>query len=92
MSATLDLLVTTLIDHFGMEEKTVTGQSRLDELEVDSLAMLEMLTILEDEHGIPLPEDATDIQAHATLEQVAALLEATAAAAVTPAGTSGPRT
>lgn len=92
MSAMLELLISTLTEHFGMDEGSVTAQSRLDELEVDSLALLEMLTILEDEHGIPLPEEPANIQSHSTLADVAELLETTVASAASgvPAGVSGP--
>ncbi|MEV4442778.1 acyl carrier protein [Streptomyces sp. NPDC049577] len=86
VTAVLPLLITCLVEHFGRDPEAVTADTRLEDLEMDSLAVLELLTVLEDEHGIPLPEDTGSLHDGSTLADVAALIErARAASAEAPA-------
>ncbi|MFF8841847.1 acyl carrier protein [Streptomyces sp. NPDC015127] len=75
----LPLLTTYLVEHFGRDPQIVTADSRLEDLGLDSLAVLELLTILEDEHDIPMPEDNGSLKGSSTLGDVAALIDLQAA-------------
>ncbi|MFD7342144.1 acyl carrier protein [Streptomyces violascens] len=77
MAPVLSLLIAKLVEHFGRDPESITPQSSLEELELDSLAVLELLTILVDEHGIPMPEDSGSLKESSTLSDVAELIEQT---------------
>ncbi|EPH46083.1 phosphopantetheine-binding protein [Streptomyces aurantiacus] len=71
----LDLVMETLTQHIGRDPEAVTPSTRLDQLDVDSLALLELLCTLEDEHNVRVPDEIGDIHGGLTLTEIADLLE-----------------
>ncbi|HWU10946.1 MAG TPA: phosphopantetheine-binding protein [Streptomyces sp.] len=82
----LALLVGTLTDHFGKTAGAFGPGTRLEELEVDSIAMLELLTILEDDHNLHMPDDITALRDNPTLSEVADFLQSVQPATAPAAG------
>ncbi|MFF5706619.1 acyl carrier protein [Streptomyces sp. NPDC012794] len=66
----LDLLVHTFTDHFGRTAADLGPGTRLDELEVDSIVLLELLTVLHDQHGLRVPDGITALRGNPTLGEV----------------------
>jgi acyl carrier protein len=54
-SRVIDALV-----EFGEERENVTPQSRFEELEVDSLDLVELAQIVEDEYGVEIKDSDLD--------------------------------
>ncbi|MWA08178.1 acyl carrier protein [Streptomyces sp. BA2] len=69
-----DRIVTMLREHFEIEEDLVRPEATFAELDMDSLAMAEMLAILEDEEGVPMPASIPGIGAQTTLAEGAPIL------------------
>ncbi|MFG2652547.1 phosphopantetheine-binding protein [Streptomyces sp. NPDC048436] len=69
------MLITTLVEDLGQDPEAVRPDTRLGELEVDSLALLELLTILEDEHHLQMPDDVGAFSNDPTLAEVADYLQ-----------------
>ncbi|MFH8367586.1 acyl carrier protein [Streptomyces sp. NPDC018031] len=73
MSSTYDRLVTLLGDGFGIEPGEVTPETTFEELDLDSLALVELTLTAQDEFGIQLADD--DLQASNTLAKTAEVLD-----------------
>lgn len=83
------LVARHLVEHFGIEAEAISPAATLEDLQLDSMALVELLLVLEEEFGMPMPED--DDTAPRTLGELvdrldAAQREITAAAAGTAGG------
>ena len=67
-------LTNVLVNELGLDESKITVEADLeDDLEIDSLGVVELLMALEDEFGVKIPdEEAENIR---TVEQTVDLLE-----------------
>lgn len=93
-ASALALIRQKLADELGIDPAAVTAHAHLQaDLALDSLDVIELLTMLEDEVGVPLgPEIVSDHRRIATVGALAALVceVSASAAAVAPArGTAG---
>ena len=52
--------VTDALVEFGEEREAITLDARLEDLEVDSLDLVELAQIVEDEYGVELSDDDMD--------------------------------
>jgi acyl carrier protein len=75
-SPTFAVISAVLIEQFHLEAGAVEPQVALDQLGLDSLALMEFVFAVEDRLGIRIPEDRLDPrQAGVTLERLALLLD-----------------
>ena len=75
-SPTFAAISAVLIEQFHLEAGAVGPQVGLDQLGLDSLALMEFVFAVEDRLGVRIPEDRLDPrQAGVTLEQFALLLD-----------------
>ncbi|KUJ69432.1 hypothetical protein ACZ90_11080 [Streptomyces albus subsp. albus] len=74
MSSTYDRLVSLLANGFGIEPGEVTPETTFTELDLDSLALVELTLSAQDEFGIQLDDD--ELQGAYTLGQTAGVLDA----------------
>lgn len=81
-------LETMLRDHFEIAPEALRPDATFRELEIDSLAMAEILAIVEDEDGVSLPHDLPGLGADTTLADGLRII-AEAAEAVGAAGAGG---
>lgn len=82
MEPVYDVLVRLLTDHFGVPHDLINPDATFEDMELDSLALVELATLLEDTLGVSLPEEG----AGRTLGEAAAYLtEATEAVGATEA-------
>ncbi|MCF3105448.1 acyl carrier protein [Streptomyces roseoverticillatus] len=70
------LLTNILTEHLGKAPETIGPNSKLADIGLDSLTLMEVLTIIEDDHNIHLPEDLQRPDEEATLTDLADLLAA----------------
>lgn len=81
-----------LVQHFGIEPETISPTATLEDIGLDSMALVELLLVLEEEFGMPMPED-DDAATPKTLGELVERLETArreltaAAAAAAPSGT-----
>ena len=74
--STFDAISAVLIEQFHVEAGAIGPQAALDQLGLDSLALMEFVFAVEDRFGVRIPEDRLDPrQAGVTLEQLAFLLD-----------------
>ncbi|MBH5334681.1 acyl carrier protein [Streptomyces pactum] len=73
MSSTYDRLVTLLTNGFGIEPGEVSPETTFEELDLDSLALVELTLAAQDEFGIQLADD--DLHAANTLAQTVEVLD-----------------
>ncbi len=79
--STFDAISTVLVDQFQVDAGTVLPKVALDQLGLDSLALMEFVFAVEDRFDVRIPEDRLDPrQAGVTLEQLAVLLDEAIAA------------
>ena len=79
--STFDAVSAVLVDQFRVDAATVQPQVALDQLGLDSLALMEFVFAVEDRFDVRIPEDRLDPrQAGVTLEQLAGLLDEAIAA------------
>jgi len=80
-SPTFATLSTVLVDQFHVDPGTIGPQSTLDQLGLDSLALMEFVFAVEDRLAVRIPEDRLDPrQAGVTLAHLAQLLDEAVAA------------
>ena len=80
-SSTFEAISSVLVEKFHLEAASVQPQSTLDQLGLDSLALMEFVFAVEDRFDVRIPEDKLDPrQAGITLEHLAGLLDEAAAA------------
>ena len=74
--STFDAVATVLIDKFDVELARALPEAALDQLGLDSLALMEFVFAVEDRFEVRIPEDRLDPrQAGITLEHLADLLD-----------------
>ncbi|MFI1252303.1 acyl carrier protein [Streptomyces netropsis] len=71
MEPAYDLMARLLTEHFGIPEEEITPDATFEQLEVDSLARVELITMIEDRLHVALPEEHGD----ATVGEAAAYLD-----------------
>ncbi|MFI0977421.1 acyl carrier protein [Streptomyces sp. NPDC021093] len=69
MQAVYDHLVTVLTDKFDVDASSIDPDSSFNALELDSLAVVELLVTLQDHWDVPLEEDT--VTGDTTVRQVA---------------------
>ncbi len=78
---TLTRLNALLARDFDLEPGVLTPQTRLEDLDIDSLRMIEILFTVEDAFGISVPADATELRAKVqTVGDLAAYIDSLVAA------------
>ncbi|MBB4893591.1 acyl carrier protein [Streptomyces olivoverticillatus] len=97
MEPVYDLMAHLLTEHFGVPAEEITPDSTFEQLDIDSLARVEMITLLEDHLQVTLrqePEGTTLGEAAAYLERLVAESgagpEAVAADRAEPTALAGP--
>ncbi|AZM75035.1 phosphopantetheine-binding protein [Streptomyces sp. G3] len=68
MSTTYDRLVDLLVDGFAVDRAAIRPDVTFEELEMDSLFLVELLLVIQSEFGVKISEDAavpTDTISHA---------------------------
>lgn len=73
MSDTYDRLVKLLVDNFGYEAGEVTAEQTFSDLELDSLALVELTLAVQQEFGIKLSDD--DLSSDDTLAQAVKVVQ-----------------
>ncbi|MFD4628982.1 acyl carrier protein [Streptomyces sp. NPDC058284] len=73
MSSTYDRLVGLLAKGFGIEADEVVPENTFEDLELDSLALVELTLAVQEEFGISLTDD--DLQAKSSLAEAAGVLD-----------------
>lgn len=74
--ATFDAISTVLADQFHVAADAVRPEATLEQLGLDSLALMEFVFAMEDRFDVRIPEDRLDPrQAGVTLERLAELLD-----------------
>ncbi|MER6159598.1 phosphopantetheine-binding protein [Streptomyces sp. NPDC001868] len=74
MSSTYDRLVGLLAKGFGIDADEVSPGNTFEELELDSLALVELTLAAQEEFGITLTDD--DLHARSSLTEAADVLDA----------------
>lgn len=59
---TLERLQTLLLDRYPLQREDVTPQARLEDLEIDSLGVMELFFDIEDAFRIKVPNDQVRLQ------------------------------
>ena len=54
---TLDRLQKILMAHYPVQAESITRDARLEQLDIDSLGLMELFFAIEDEFGISVPND-----------------------------------
>ncbi|MEU4210984.1 phosphopantetheine-binding protein [Streptomyces sp. NPDC026206] len=80
MEPVYDLIARLLTDHFGVPEDEITPDSTFEQLEVDSLAKAEMVTLMEDHLHLTIGQELQG----ATLREVVATVERLLTAGIGP--------
>jgi acyl carrier protein len=79
--STFAAISSVLVENFHVEAAVVQPQAPLDQLGLDSLALMEFVFAVEDRFDVRIPEERLDPrQAGVTLEQLATLLDEAVAA------------
>ncbi|MEY9894327.1 acyl carrier protein [Catenulispora sp. MAP12-49] len=65
-------LATVLVDRFGLLSEDLDPDATFGDLEIDSICLVELAVISEDEFGVPIGDD--DFTAQHTLRTAASLL------------------
>ncbi len=79
--ATFAAISSVLTDQFKVETDTVRPEATLEELGLDSLALMEFVFAVEDRFDVRIPEERLDPrQAGITLEHLASLIDEAVAA------------
>jgi acyl carrier protein len=75
-SSTFDAISAVLVEQFKVDSSAVGPQVALDQLGLDSLALMEFVFAVEDRFDVRIPESRLDPrQAGVTLEQLALLID-----------------
>jgi acyl carrier protein len=79
--STFAALSSVLVEDFDVDAAIVQSRATLDQLGLDSLALMEFVFAVEDRFDVRIPEERLDPrQAGVTLEQLATLLDEAVAA------------
>lgn len=74
MSDVYDRLVNLMIEMANMEEQEIQPDATFDELEFDSLAIVELIMVVQKEFGVSIEED--DLNGDDTVSRAAEVIEA----------------
>ena len=75
--STFAAISSVLVEGFQVDAAAVSPESALDQLGLDSLALMEFVFAVEDRFGVRIPEERLDPrQAGVTLAQLASLIDA----------------
>jgi acyl carrier protein len=81
MNSTFAAIASVLIDKFHLDGAVVQPTATLEQLGLDSLALMEFVFAVEDRFDVRIPEDRLDPrQAGVTLEHLASLIDEAVAA------------
>ncbi|MCC3766192.1 phosphopantetheine-binding protein [Streptomyces sp. UNOC14_S4] len=69
------VLAHLLSEHFGIEKSELRPEATFEELEMDSLALVELAVIVEDKLGVRLPDNIDGLGLSATLAEAVEFLE-----------------
>ena len=84
-SSTFDAVSAVLVEQFHVDAGAIGPQVALDQLGLDSLALMEFVFAVEDRFDVRIPEERLDPrQAGVTLERLADLLDEAIAAKAKP--------
>ena len=78
-NSTLNRLNTLLVEHFGASPQRVSGAATFEELEFDSLALVELAMVAQKEFGVDVDEQ--EITPEQSVQGVAELIDARRGAA-----------
>ncbi|MET9225636.1 phosphopantetheine-binding protein [Lentzea sp. NPDC003310] len=73
MATTIERLTTVLVSRFGITEGEVSEDSKLTDLDLDSLALIELGMVAEKEFGIKISEE--DVSPSDTIGTLAGLID-----------------
>ncbi|WP_210589060.1 acyl carrier protein [Streptomyces sp. GESEQ-35] len=76
-----------LRDYFGIDEALISEDRTFKDLEVDSITLVELLVILEEDTGLQLSQDATALSTDLTLQQASHFLDQARKSPTAAAGT-----
>ncbi|WP_375397291.1 acyl carrier protein [uncultured Sphingomonas sp.] len=61
MSDTADRVINIVVEHLGAERENVTKESSfIEDLDADSLDIVELVMAFEEEFGVEIPDDAAE--------------------------------
>ncbi|MEV6020314.1 MULTISPECIES: phosphopantetheine-binding protein [unclassified Streptomyces] len=75
--------------HFDIDADRLRPDTTFDDLGMDSLALMELVVVLENETGIVIPDDLVEIGPNATLREIADVVKRISDG-ITIAGAPGP--
>lgn len=78
-NSTVDRLNTLLVTHFGASAQRVSGAATFEELDFDSLALVELAMVAQKEFGVEVDEQ--ELTPEQSVQGVAELIDARRAAA-----------
>ncbi|MFC3998991.1 acyl carrier protein [Nocardiopsis sediminis] len=78
-ATTYDRLVDLLVTRFQVDREAISPDATFEELELDSLFLVELLLVVQSELGVEISEDATSPQD--TVQHAAGLIDAELTAA-----------
>ncbi|MFJ7209947.1 phosphopantetheine-binding protein [Streptomyces sp. NPDC098789] len=82
------MLAQLLTEHFQIEAERVRPEATLTELELDSIAVLELVVVIEETTGVELHEEGLSLGPESTLAEAGqALVQAVAAGRAAKTGT-----
>ncbi|MGW2651914.1 phosphopantetheine-binding protein [Streptomyces sp. NPDC001393] len=86
MTSTYELITTTLTDTFGIDPAQMSPDSTFEQLELDSLAMVEMAIMVQEQTGAEIG----DLTPRSTLAEAAAMLSVPQQSAARPCTDGAP--
>ncbi len=79
-------LVELVSYHFDIDVDRLRPDTTFEELEMDSLALMELVVVIESETGIRIPDDLAEIGPDATISEIADAVKRIGEGAVPPDG------
>lgn len=67
-------LARLLVEHFGLDEASLRPEATFEELEMDSIALVELVVIVEETLGVRLPDTDVGLGLSSTLAEAAEVL------------------
>lgn len=86
MESVYQMMATTLSEHFGVPEEHVHPDATFEELDIDSLARVEMLAVVEDRLNVTLDQEPRGITLGEAAAHIERLLSGGTGGAVAAAG------